>query len=53
MTTKTTGWAPAGPAPKRWTRTKAILKGIFWVWVGMTAFKLLWVLLFAMKGAGI
>ena len=53
MTTKTTGWAPAAPAPVRWVRTKKALKTIFFIWLGMTAFKWLWVLLFAMKGAGI
>ena len=48
MTTKTTGWAPAPPAPVRWERTKRILKGIFYIWLGMTVFKFLWMGLYVL-----
>ena len=44
MTTKTTGWAPAGPTPKRWTRTVSFLKGLFYVWLTLTAIKLVFIL---------
>ncbi len=44
MTTKTTGWAPAGPTPKRWARTVKVLKGIFFVWLALQGIKLVFIL---------